>query len=148
MKLNLDNVFESLDKATNFKLEVLQNKDGLLRVQSLVTAPNLFKNPILFQTFVHEDGTCHVLLTLDTVEKTLDNFLLINELNANNPLFTGYIIDRGDAINAFELHAVNLCVADDDVVSFVSYILNTYIASEQFLKYLSPIVSMADNFNN
>ena len=87
--MDFNKILERFNQTYSFKSDVVENSADLLRMQAVVTAPKIFKNPVLLQIFVRPDGSTHMLFTFDKCEKTLDNYNLVNEFNANSPLFTG-----------------------------------------------------------
>ena len=143
--MDFNKILERFNQTYSFKSDVVENSADLLRMQAVVTAPKIFKNPVLLQIFVRPDGSTHMLFTFDKCEKTLDNYNLVNEFNANSPLFTGYIIDRGNGVDSFELHTANICMTENDVNNYLDYILQGYINSDIVKKYLAPIVELVEN---
>ena len=141
MKLN--EVLDGITKLCSFKTEVLENDSKHIRVQAIVSAANYFKNAVLLQIFVHDEGATHLLFTFDEIKKDLDTLELINNFNANNQLFTAYAVERLEGKMFFELHTANICTSENDVLGYINFILNGYITDDAVINYLKGLVALA-----
>ncbi len=141
--MRLNEVLDGITKLCSFKTEVLENDSKHIRVQAIVSAANYFKNAVLLQIFVHDDGATHLLFTFDEIKKDLDTLELINDFNANNPLFTAYAVERLEGKMFFELHTSNICTSENDVLSYINFILNGYITNDAVINYLKGLVALA-----
>ena len=84
-------------------------------------------------------GTIHVFLTFDKIEKTYDNFFLINKLNEENPWFRAYIVNLNND-DYLELHYVAVDVEkEEQAMDTVAFLLNE-VLEESIQQYLRPIL--------
>lgn len=61
------------------------------------------EDKIYVQCVVHNEGSAHMFFTFDLLEPTLENLLLINELNINTSFMKAYI-NKADDRYFFEIH--------------------------------------------
>ena len=120
-----------------FQVENETSKE--LTMHAELVASKYFKNPVYLRMVFFASGTIHVFLTFDKIEKTYDNFFLINKLNEENPWFRGYIVNVNNA-DYLELHYVAVDVeVEEQAIDTVGFLLNEVLA-ESIQQYLRPIL--------
>ena len=81
-----------------------------------------------------------MFLTFNEMERTYENFYMINTFNSEHPWFKAYITNLNGK-DYLELHYSALDIKDeDDVVETVGYLL-THTLGEKTLQLLQPLVN-------
>lgn len=128
-----------LEMGKRIGLQVQEETAQNITLHSQITAKDYFDNSIYFRLVVYSSGTLHMFLTFDEIERTYDNFYLINNFNAENPWFKAYITNINDK-DYLELHYVALGLEKEaQVLDTFGFLLNDLL-SENTLKYLNPIL--------
>ena len=80
-----------------------------------------------------------MFLTFDEIERTYDNFYLINNFNAEHPWFKAYIVNVNDK-DFLELHYATLSLEKEaQVLDTFGFLLNDLLI-DNTLKFLNPIL--------
>lgn len=139
--MNLNSLKESLlEMGKPIGLQVEEEDAKSITLHSQISAKQHFDNTVYFRLIVFSSGTIHLFLTFDEIERSYDNFYLINEFNAENPWFRAYIANINNK-DFLELHYTSIYVkGEKEVLDTVGYLLNDLL-SEETLKYLKPILN-------
>ena len=113
-----------LDMGKRIGLQVQEETAQNITLHSQITAKDYFDNSIYFRLVVYSSGTLHMFLTFDEIERTYDNFYLINNFNAE----------------FLELHYSTLSLEKEaQVLDTFGFLLNDLL-NDNTLKYLNPIL--------
>ena len=139
--MNLKTVKEQLlEMGKSIGLQVQEENAQSISLHAQIIAKDYFENSIYCRVTVFDSGTFHMFLTFDEMERTYDNFYLINHFNSEHPWFKGYIDNINDK-DFFELHYSSLALKDEEeVVNVFGYLLNNLI-KEETLNLLKPIIN-------
>ena len=120
-----------------FQVENETSKE--LTMHAELVASKYFKKTVYLRMVFFASGTIHVFLTFDKIEKTYDNFFLINKLNEENPWFRAYIVNLNND-DYLELHYVAVDVEkEEQAMDTVAFLLNE-VLEESIQQYLRPIL--------
>ena len=139
--MNLTSLKEQLLKnGEKIGLSVHEETAQYISLHAEITAKAYFDDSIYCRITVYESGTFHMFLTFYEIERTYENFYLINNFNAEHPWFKAYIANINGK-DFLELHHSVLELKDEkEVVDTVGYLL-TNILEETTLNLLQPIVN-------
>lgn len=139
--MNLTSLKEQLLKnGEKIGLSVHEETAQYISLHAEITAKAYFDDSIYCRITVYESGTFHMFLTFYEIERTYENFYLINNFNAEHPWFKAYIANINGK-DFLELHHSALELKDEkEVVDTVGYLL-TNILEEATLNLLQPIVN-------
>lgn len=139
--MNLNKVKEQLLKnGEKIGLSVHEETSSYISLHSEITAKDYFDNSIYCRITIYEGGSFHMFLTFNEMERTYENFYMINTFNAEHPWFKAYIVNLNGK-DYLELHHSALEMKDEDeVVETVGYLL-THTLGENTLKLLQPLVN-------
>lgn len=139
--MNLNSLKESLlEMGKSIGLQVQEEDAQSITLHSQITAKQYFDNSVYFRLVVFSSGTLHMFLTFDEIERSYDNFYLINNFNAENPWFRAYIANINDK-DFLELHYTSISLSGEkEVLDTVGYLLNELL-KENTLQYLKPILN-------
>ena len=145
--MNLTSLKEQLlEMGKKIGLQVEEETAQNITLHSEITAKDYFDNSIYCRITVFESGTFHMFLTFDPMERTYDNFYLINNFNTEHPWFKAYITNLNGK-DYLELHYSSLAVQDEnEVIDTVGYLLNDLL-NENSLKLLQPIIASGKETN-
>jgi hypothetical protein len=128
-----------LEMGKRIGLQVQEETAQNITLHSQITAKDYFDNSIYLRLVVYSSGTLHMFLTFDEIERTYDNFYLINNFNAEHPWFKAYIVNVNDK-DFLELHYATLSLEKEaQVLDTFGFLLNDLL-SENTLKFLNPIL--------
>ena len=120
-----------------FQVENETSKE--LTMHAELVASKYFKKAVYLRMVFFASGTIHVFLTFDKIEKTYDNFFLINRLNEENPWFRAYIVNLNND-DYLELHYVAVDIEkEEQAMDTVAFLLNE-VLEESIQQYLRPIL--------
>lgn len=139
--MNLTSLKEQLLKnGEKIGLSVHEETAQYISLHAEITAKAYFDDSIYCRITVYESGTFHMFLTFYEIERTYENFYLINNFNAEHPWLKAYIANINGK-DFLELHHSALELKDEkEVVDTVGYLL-TNILEEATLNLLQPIVN-------
>ena len=128
-----------LEMGKKVGLQVQEETAQSITFHTQLTAKDYFDNSIYFRFVVYTSGTVHLFLTFDEIERTYDNFYLINNFNAEHPWFKAYIVNINDK-DYFELHYATLSLEKEaQVLDTFGFLLNDLL-NDSTLKFLNPIL--------
>ena len=138
--MNLNKIKEELLNLGNkINLQVEEETKDSLTVHTELVAKDYFPNPVYFRLVVYAEGTFHMFLTFDEIEKTYDNLFLVNNFNVEHPWFKAYIINLNGK-TYLELKYVAIALEkENEVTDTVGYLLNE-VLKEVTTKILNPIL--------
>ena len=128
-----------LEMGKHVGLQVQEETAQSITFHTQLTAKDYFDNSIYFRFVVYTSGTVHLFLTFDEIERTYDNFYLINNFNAEHPWFKAYIVNVNDK-DFLELHYATLSLEKEaQVLDTFGFLLNDLL-NDNTLKFLNPIL--------
>ena len=116
-----------------------ETRDGI-RFGGSIQAEDYFDDGVLVSVFARNNGAMDITYTFDELDRTLENYELINEFNDNVPYFKAYICPCENSCY-FELSYHHESVAKPDEKEFAEIVSLTLssIISEGTMEYLHPI---------
>lgn len=121
-------------------LQVDEETSGGISLHTDIVAKEYFENSIYLRIVIYSSGTLHMFFTFNEIERTYDNFYLINNFNDESPWFKAYIANVNDK-DFLELHYSAMGLLEEkEILTSISYMLNSLL-EEETLKYLNPILN-------
>lgn len=114
---------------------------NVYRLNMELVAEKYFDDGIYVSLTIYSSGTLHIFFTFDKIQRTLDNYELINEFNDGNSWFKAYITRIND--NDFlELKYTNCCADSvDDAIDQTQHAFDQLL-DEGVLKLLKPLTDI------
>ena len=121
-------------------LQVDEEESGGISLHTDIVAKEYFENSIYLRIVIYSSGTLHMFFTFNEIERTYDNFYLINNFNEESPWFKAYIANVNDK-DFLELHYSAMGLLEEkEILTSISFMLNSLL-QEETLKYLNPILN-------
>lgn len=150
----LENDSKSEDKIMNFKklyklvckdwpnlgLEIKEENSSRIRFGASIEAENYFDDGVLVDVCAKESGAMDITFTFDELDRTIENYELINYFNNNVPYFKAYIcVCQNSSYFELSYHHEAMGKADEkEFAQIVSSAISSII-SDNTMKYLKPI---------
>jgi len=137
--MNMRNVYNLVKSRFNLDFDIEEITDKKIKFTCRVNLKGL-DDSIYMRVIAYESGSVTFLATFDHLDRTLDNFALVNEFNEWSGALLGYISEKKGG-DYFELMGTSIgtgSCSEDDIASIIRFFIGK-LADDEVIERLQPI---------